>query len=184
MSGRLFAVVGPSGAGKDTLLLAAHAERPDLHLVRRVITRPEAAGGEAFDGVSVAEFARRRAEGAFVLHWEAHGLHYGIPAEVKDVLARGQDALFNGSRAVLDKAAAMFPELGVIHVSARPDVLAARLAARGREDSAERARRLARADLTLPRGVSERLDVFEIDNSGKLEDATAAFLAVLQPVRA
>lgn len=39
-TGRLFAVVGPSGAGKDTLIAAALAARPDLAIVRRVITRP------------------------------------------------------------------------------------------------------------------------------------------------
>ena len=53
----IFAVVGPSGAGKDTLIAGALRARPDLHLVRRVITRPTEAGGEAFEGVTGAEFA-------------------------------------------------------------------------------------------------------------------------------
>ena len=43
--GQIFAVVGPSGAGKDTLMAAAARARPDLHIVRRVITRPATAGG-------------------------------------------------------------------------------------------------------------------------------------------
>ena len=74
MGGRLFALVGPSGAGKDTLLAAASAARPDLVIVQRVITRPESAGGEPFEGVTPAEFARRNAAGLFALHWQAHGL--------------------------------------------------------------------------------------------------------------
>ncbi|MBC7181481.1 MAG: phosphonate metabolism protein/1,5-bisphosphokinase (PRPP-forming) PhnN, partial [Roseovarius sp.] len=57
--GRAFAVVGPSGAGKDTLIDAARAARPDLQVIRRVITRPEALGGEDFEGVSEVEFDRR-----------------------------------------------------------------------------------------------------------------------------
>ena len=49
--GLLVVVVGPSGAGKDTLMRAAaeHFEgRPDVHFVQRAITRPAEAGGEAF----------------------------------------------------------------------------------------------------------------------------------------
>lgn len=179
MSGRLFAVVGPSGVGKDTLMQAVHAARPGIVLARRVITRPAEAGGEEFEGVSEAEFARRLAAGDFVLHWQAHGLSYGIPATVRRDLSVGRDVLFNGSRAGLDGARAEFPGLSVIHVTARPEVLAERLAARGREDSAEIARRLARAP-TLPDG----LDAIEIDNSGPMEASVAALLAALQPERA
>ena len=64
----VFAIVGPSGAGKDTLLAGALAARPDLVLVRRVITRPTEAGGEDFDGVTEAVFAQRLAAGDFALH--------------------------------------------------------------------------------------------------------------------
>jgi ribose 1,5-bisphosphokinase len=42
----IFAVVGPSGAGKDLLIQGALAARPDLRLVRRVITRPADSGAE------------------------------------------------------------------------------------------------------------------------------------------
>jgi ribose 1,5-bisphosphokinase len=163
--GRLFAVVGPSGAGKDTLMREVARMRPDLHVVRRVITRPEEAGGEDFEGVSAQEFAARLACGDLVLHWQAHGLSYGIPKDVLAVLATGQDAMLNGSRAVLDKAQAAFPSLVVLHVTARPEVLAERLAARGRESAADMARRLQRATLPLPEGLRH---VIEIDNSGDL----------------
>ena len=67
MSGRVFAVVGPSGAGKDTLIEAARRARPDLAIVRRVITRPEAAGGEDFEGVDEAVFLARRAAGEVII---------------------------------------------------------------------------------------------------------------------
>ncbi len=77
--GRLFIVVGPSGAGKDTLIAGAKVLRPDLHWARRVITRAEVAGGEPFEGVSLEEFNTRRDAGEFALHWQAHGLSYGVP---------------------------------------------------------------------------------------------------------
>ncbi|MBY6004530.1 phosphonate metabolism protein/1,5-bisphosphokinase (PRPP-forming) PhnN [Salipiger bermudensis] len=180
MSRRFFAVVGPSGVGKDTLMEALAARVPGLHLVRRVITRPESAGGEAFEGVSEADFEARVATGDFALHWRAHGLRYGVPASVDAVLAEGRPALCNLSRAVLPEAAERFAAMRVLHVTARPEVLARRLAGRGRESEDEIATRLARAGFPLPGG----LDVVEIDNSGALEAAVAAALAALQPVRA
>ncbi|NKX44781.1 phosphonate metabolism protein/1,5-bisphosphokinase (PRPP-forming) PhnN [Roseicyclus persicicus] len=178
-TGRLIAVVGPSGVGKDSVMEALVAARPDLVRVRRVITRAADAGGEEFEGISPALFAARAAGGDFALHWQAHGLFYGIPREVHDVLGRGQDALANLSRAMLGRAARVFPELHVLHITARPEVLAARLAGRGREGRAEIARRLARPAPAFPEG----LRVTEIDNSGRLDEAVAAALAALYPAR-
>jgi ribose 1,5-bisphosphokinase len=170
----LFAVVGPSGAGKDTLLAGALAERPDLVLVRRVITRPSEAGGEDFDGVTDAEFARRKAAGDFVLDWQAHGLRYGIPAAQIDP---ARDVLFNGSRAALPAAQARFAGLVVIVVTAPVCVLAARLAARGRETADDIARRLQRAGYDVPTG----LDVRQVVNDGAVEHGVARLLGALQP---
>lgn len=180
MSGRFFAVVGPSGVGKDTLMQALAAHLPGLHLVRRVITRPESAGGEDFEGVSEADFEARVRAGDFALHWRAHGLRYGVPVAVDAVLAEGRPVLCNLSRAVLPQAAERFAGMRVLHVTARDEVLARRLAERGRESENEIAGRLARAGFALPGG----LDVVEIDNSGALEAAVEAALAALQPVRA
>ena len=176
MSG-IFAIVGPSGVGKDTLMHAAQARIPGLRLVRRVVTRCESSGGEDFEGVSEAEFDARRDKGAFALHWRAHGLSYGIPVDVEGSLSRGETVLFNGSRAMLGDAMRVFPALKVIHVTARPDVLAERLRQRGRESDADIAQRLVRARLALPEG----LNVAEIDNSGALEDAVKALVRVLDP---
>lgn len=175
MTGRLYAVVGPSGAGKDTLMQAARDRLDHVDLVRRVITRPTAAGGEDFEGVSEAEFAERLARGAFALQWQAHGLCYGIPTTVREALSRDRVLLFNGSRAMLADAARAFPGLQVIHVTASDAVLSERLRARGRETTQDIAQRLARARLPLP----EDLTVTTIDNSGPLEQALTALLQTL-----
>ncbi|MDP3194042.1 phosphonate metabolism protein/1,5-bisphosphokinase (PRPP-forming) PhnN [Tabrizicola sp.] len=173
----IFAIVGPSGAGKDTLIRGVLAVRPDLRLVRRVITRPTEAGGEDFEGVTPEDFALRQARGDFALTWTAHGLSYGIP---KAQVTTPGDVIFNGSRAALPVAATVFPGLRVILVTAPDIVLAARLAARGRETAEDIRARLSRAAFEMPEGIAFQTVV----NDAAPEIGTARLLAALQPVRA
>jgi len=175
---RLIAVVGPSGVGKDSVMAGLNKAMPKMHLVRRVITRAPGLGGEDYDAVSVAEFKAMAARGAFAVHWRAHGLFYGIPISVHSHLNAGTDCLVNFSRSALTEAARIFPRLMVLNVTARPETLARRLAARGREAEAEIAARLAQADKPLPDG----LNVFQLPNDGPLADTVARARAVLQPL--
>lgn len=168
------AVVGPSGAGKDTLIAGVLRLWPALHLARRTITRPAEAGGEDFDGVSEAEFARLRAAGAFALNWRAHGLGYGIP---RAELERAGPVIFNGSRAALPQAAARLPGLRVVLVTAPEALLARRLAARGREGATEIAERLERADFDMPPGI----EFATVANDASPAEGAARLLAALQP---
>ena len=153
MTGQLFVVVGPSGAGKDTLIAGAMAANPALHWARRVITRPESAGGEPFEGVTETEFDQRLAHGDFALHWQAHGLHYGVPLAELAPLHHGRSVVLNGSRGALAQGLAAYPDLIVLHITLPLPLLAQRLAARGRESLAEIPDRLARADTALPQGL-------------------------------
>ncbi|MEO1551544.1 MAG: phosphonate metabolism protein/1,5-bisphosphokinase (PRPP-forming) PhnN [Pseudomonadota bacterium] len=180
MTGRAIACVGPSGAGKDTVMEAVRAARPTIGLARRVITRPEASGGEDFEGVSEAEFQERLKAGAFVLSWQAHGLHYGIPNKVVDQIVGGETLCINLSRAVLDQANQVLPGLLVLDITARSEVLAARLKARGRETAQEIADRLARPAPVLPDGLT----LVRIDNSGALLDTVSAVLDALDSATA
>lgn len=171
MSFARIAVVGPSGAGKDTLMRVAASTRPDIHLVRRVITRPADQNSEDFEPVSEAEFMLRRNAGQFCLAWQAHGLRYGVPHITEPGIW-----LVNLSRRMLPEAAASLPATGVIHVTADPAVLAARLAARAREANDDIAARISRT----PAFDGAGLPVITIDNSGDLAAAKAAFLAAVQ----
>lgn len=180
MSGRFIAVVGPSGVGKDSLMEALCARHPKIVRARRVITRDPEAGGEDFEPVGPALFAARVAGGDFALYWRAHDLSYGIPISVKQTLQNGGDVLANLSRGVLPRAACVFDDLLVLHVTARPEILSDRLRRRGREGRGEIDRRLARPAPVLPEG----LDVIEIDNSGCLDRAVEAAGVALYPVNA
>ncbi|WP_449221003.1 phosphonate metabolism protein/1,5-bisphosphokinase (PRPP-forming) PhnN [Tistrella mobilis] len=176
--GLLCLVVGPSGAGKDTLMERARAELAPRgrHLfARRVITRPADAGGEDHEPETAAGFQARAAAGDFLLHWQAHGLCYGIPATVAAARRDGLTVVANVSRAVLDAARQRAAPVRIVVVDAPDAVLAERLAARGRETPEDIRRRLARARADMPSGP----DVVVVDNGGTLEDAVAAFIRAI-----
>jgi ribose 1,5-bisphosphokinase len=147
MSGRLIYLMGPSGSGKDSLLNAARERLGERNCViaRRVITRSAEAVGEDAIGVAPAEFDQQEAAGAFALSWRANGLAYGIPLQIDDWLAAGQDVLVNGSRGHLAQARQRYPELLAILLQVDEAALRQRLQARGRESAEQIEARLARS---------------------------------------
>jgi phosphonate metabolism protein PhnN/1,5-bisphosphokinase (PRPP-forming) len=172
----LILVAGPSGAGKDTLMEAARAalaEDARFRFVRREITRVPEASGEDSIYVTAAEFAARRAAGAYALSWEAHGLGYGIPADIAGDIEAGRVVVANVSRGVIGEAAARYGAW-VLEITAPAEVLAARLMARGREDAADVAKRLART-MALPEGVS----IVRVMNDRSIAEGVADVVAVL-----
>jgi ribose 1,5-bisphosphokinase len=177
MAGRLIAVVGPSGVGKDSVMAALAGAHPRLGLVTRVITRAKGLGGEDYIAVTEDEFAERKAAGEFVLDWPAHGLLYGIPATVRDDLAQGQDLLINLSRGALPAAQEAFPSLITLLLTATKETLITRLSGRGRETPEDIEKRLARAAFPMPEGVNYT----ELSNDGAIEDTIATALSLLYP---
>ena len=120
--GVLVLVVGPSGAGKDTLIRLARAHfapADDVLFVRRAITRPEDRDGEGHLPMTPVEFDAAERDGRFAVHWHAHGLRYGIPAIVDAHVGSGGVAVANGSRAALPLFFARYLNLAVVHVTAR-----------------------------------------------------------------
>ncbi len=175
--GRLIAVVGPSGAGKDSIIAGLLSRRPDLRCARRTITRPADCHGEDHEELDAPAFAVRASRGAFLLSWRAHGLHYGLPASVRDRLDEGHDVLANLSRRILDDAALRVARMEILHVTAAPETLARRLYDRSRETAAEIASRLARNGASFP----DALVVHEVSNDGSLHEAVVAAEAALYP---
>ncbi|MDR6754729.1 ribose 1,5-bisphosphokinase [Mycoplana sp. BE70] len=177
--GMAIVVVGPSGAGKDSVMdfAARHFAGNDrVVFARRVITRPADAGSEAHIGVDVATFSRLKQEGAFCVSWDAHGLSYGIKTEMLDAVGQGAVVIVNGSRQALPDFVAAFPRLKIVTITAHAEVRAERLAKRGREGAGAIAARLDRQ----PRVAAAGLDTVTIDNSGLLNVAGDAFVYLLQ----
>ncbi len=179
-SERLLVVVGPSGAGKDSVLHAWRAQLKghDVHFAQRVITRPPETqeapeknqGGEAHESVDTATFQALCKRHELATWWQAHGLSYGVRWSELAALARGGWVVMNGSRAQLPALRQQAPQLHAVEITAPPAVRAQRLAARGREDAAAVAQRLARsvtAQAASPRSL-------QVDNQGLLSVTVSA----------
>jgi ribose 1,5-bisphosphokinase len=176
-AGRLYYVMGPSGAGKDSILtwVREHGLAHGVVCAHRYITRPAHAGGENHVALSEAEFQSRERRGLFALTWQAHGLHYGIGNEVANWLALGAHVLVNGSRNALNLAFEQFPTMQPVLITASPECIAHRLKARGRESENDIAARIARvAAYPVPSGS------MVICNDGCLADAGTTLLHAIR----
>ena len=171
-------VMGPSGAGKDTVLRHARDRLGDapVAFAHRYITRPPVADDENHVALSVPEFRVRKARGLFAMDWEAHGLCYGIGCEIDIWRRAGLVVVVSGSRAHFGQALAKAPDVVPVLVICAPAELARRLAQRGRESEeaiAERLRRNPAPALSHPRLVT-------LDNSGPIEVAGERLMALLR----
>lgn len=172
-------VVGPSGVGKDSLISYARerlSDRREFVFVRRIITRPVDPSSEDHDSVNEADFEALVRGDQLALWWHAHGLRYGLPKSLDSEIDNGRVVIANVSRHTLRQIRGRFPRVCVIAVSAHPEVIAARLAARGREDAHSIGQRQNRI---VVEEFSDT-DTVRIENSGPLMVAGERLVGVLR----
>jgi ribose 1,5-bisphosphokinase len=171
-------VMGPSGAGKDTLLRFARAQIGGSHTIafaHRYITRLSTTNDENHIALSVPEFELRRAKRLFAMSWIAHGLRYGIGIEIEIWRNAGLTVVVNGSRAHFTEHFSDGGDVLPVLVTANADAIAARLAARGRERGdalGERKQRGEAFAIVHPKLVT-------LDNSGPIESAGRLLVKLL-----
>jgi ribose 1,5-bisphosphokinase len=173
--GRLVLVVGPSGAGKDTLLnltRAACAADASIVFPRRVVTR-EASLAEDNAQVSPDAFREALARGEFAMHWEAHGHCYALPRAIDDDIRAGRTVVVNASRTAIETMRRLYADIVVVLITAPPDVLERRLAMRARGSDGPIEERLRRA-------VEEAVPDATIVNVGAAEDHARRLLEIIR----
>ncbi|MBC8210616.1 MAG: ribose 1,5-bisphosphokinase [Gammaproteobacteria bacterium] len=144
---RLYFLVGPSGAGKDTLLRELkknqYAETQPL-VAHRYITRDPREGDENHVELCPFDFNRRLEAGLFLFNWESHGYQYAIGREVKKWVKSGHNVIINGSREYFPVAREILPALVPIWISVSEQILRQRLISRGRETAEQIEQRILR----------------------------------------
>jgi len=178
---RLIYVIGPSGAGKDSLLnglrqdFAAMTQPPPFYFAQRTITRNHDQSNEDHEATDASNFDLLVNSNAFALNWFANGLHYGVRHQELAPMSEGVWVIVNGSRAYLEEAKRRFPGLTVLHITAPIDVLRDRLISRGRENRQAIEDRLSRLQSYTP----DPQDLC-VSNSGNLSDSLAVLKNLLQ----
>jgi len=178
-TGHLVLVVGPSGAGKDAVMMGAKAVlqgEGNVIFPRRFVTRLSNPHAEDHVSMTEMEFAMAVADGAFALWWRAHGNSYGIGRFVESHLGLGTTVVVNCSRASVQDARNRFANVVVVEISAPEDVLVARIVSRGRETAEEARSRVLRKVPDYPPHVR----VERIVNDGPLDQAVDSFCALLR----
>ena len=135
-SSRLIVFVGPSGSGKDTLMVKARdqflAVDLNCHIVQRWITR-EPDETEGFQSVTIDEFKKAIERNVFALYWNIYGNYYGVPvSEIDSYLEKGI-VLLNLSRAELSKLKQIYPDARIILVEVASDLAEERIRQRRRD---------------------------------------------------
>jgi ribose 1,5-bisphosphokinase len=107
------------------------------------VTR-EASVFEDNEQVSHEAFRQARAHDAYAMHWEAHGHGYALHRRIDDDIRAGRSVVANVSRTVIAAMRRAYADVVVVSITAPPDVLAQRLAARGRGSDGRIEQRLSR----------------------------------------
>ena len=175
--GCFFLVVGPSGAGKDSLMDGARAQLPEKEFLfaKRVITRPPGMVGEDYVSCDPSTFTQKKNSGEFLVTWQAHGYQYGLEASLINHQQQGKHVLANGSRAMVNELSHTVDNLVVVLVTAPIDLLAKRLVKRGRETEAEIQKRLTRESVPLP----DHVEVLTVSNDTSLESGIERFIQAI-----
>lgn len=189
----LFLVLaGPAGSGKTTLCERLVGEGLGFSRVVTTTTRaprPGEVDGVHYHFLSSARFDEKLAKGEF-LEWAwVHGdRRYGtLASSVLDPLTRGESLVANldvQGVASLRAACARYPllarSLASVFIVVSHEQLVERIRARGADDEAEIARRMATAEKEL-----READGFEFRiQSGSRDDDFAALLAIIAQARA
>src|SRR5712664_3810323 len=138
MSGLLFVITAPSGAGKTSLIDALTREDPSLKFSVSYTTRAPRPGekdGVDYHFVDDATFLAMRSRGEFLESAEVHGYRYGTSKKViLDALERGDNLILEIDWQGAQQVRKLYPDtVGVFILPPSIEELERRMRARGQD---------------------------------------------------
>ena len=154
MSGRLFVITAPSGAGKTSLIKALLEDEPGLRLSTSYTTRAPRPGeqdGREYHFVDEPTFLAMRARGEFLENAEVHGNRYGTSKKtIESALEQGQDLILEIDWQGARQVRALYPQcVGIFILPPSLEELERRLRGRGQDAESVIQRRLANAQAEM-----------------------------------
>ena len=150
MTGHLYIVAAPSGAGKTTLVRLLLENDPEICLSVSTTTRHPRSGeqdGREYHFVDVPVFLERIGNGEFLEWAEVHGNYYGTSKKwIEAQMTAGRDVLLEIDWQGAQQVRKSFPmAIGIFILPPSLAVLQARLSGRGTDSPETIARRIAAA---------------------------------------
>ena len=150
MSGKLFVITAPSGAGKTSLIDAVMRDDPSLKISVSYTTRVPRDGekdGVDYHFVERATFDAMQRRGEFLESAEVHGNHYGTSRKViLDAVARGEDLILEIDWQGAQQVRRLYPDcVGIFILPPSIEELERRMRGRGKDAESVIRRRLDNA---------------------------------------
>lgn len=150
MSGHLFIVSAPSGAGKTTLVRLLLEKDPGIRVSISSTTRPPRTGendGREYHFVDVQYFLEMVSRGDFLEWAEVHGNYYGTSRHwIEAEMSAGRDVLLEIDWQGAQQVRKAFPAaIGIFILPPSLEELKSRLSGRGTDSAETIARRIAAA---------------------------------------
>ena len=150
MTGHLYIVAAPSGAGKTTLVRLLLEKDPDINVSISSTTRLPRTGesdGREYHFVGVQNFLDMVSQGEFLEWAEVHGNYYGTSKRwIEKEMEAGRDVLLEIDWQGAQQVRKVFPEaIGIFILPPSLEELKSRLSGRGTDSAETIARRIAAA---------------------------------------
>ena len=184
MTGHLYIVAAPSGAGKTTLVRLLLENDPGIRLSISSTTRAPRPGekdGREYNFVDVPSFIERVSRGEFLEWAEVHGNYYGTSRRwIETEMSAGRDVLLEIDWQGAQQVRKSFPgAIGVFILPPSLEALQARLSSRGTDSAETIARRIAAA-----RDEMRHVDEFDyVIINDDLQQALGNLMSVVNATR-
>lgn len=182
MSGTLYIIAAPSGAGKTSLVRALLEREPDISLsvsYTSRLPRSSETDGQHYHFVSREVFEHMARSGAFFEHANVHGDYKGTAREaVEPLLAAGRDVLLEIDWQGAQQVRAQWPDcLSIFILPPSRAELERRLRTRASDSAEQIARRIADSRIEIARAPEFDYIVINDDFAVAINDLRAIFAA-------